>query len=159
MRHAKSDWSDNQLSDKQRPLNKRGRAAAPKIASWLSDQDHVPERALVSAAVRTQETWDLMKSSFPKVSTETSDAIYLADPNILTDHIKRQSVQTLLLIAHNPGIAWLARSLLAEMPAHPKFDKYPTAAVLVAQFPISNWQELKAGSGSLVNFVVPDDLP
>ncbi len=158
MRHAKSDWSQDGLSDKQRPLNKRGREAAPKAASWLRVKGHVPDRALVSSATRTQETWDLMKSDFPETSTEASDAMYLADPHILADHIKRQSARTLIVIAHNPGIAWLAKSVLAETPTHPKFDKYPTAAVLVAQFSISDWQELKAGSGSLVNFVVPGDL-
>ena len=31
MRHAKSSWKDSALSDHERPLNKRGREASPKV--------------------------------------------------------------------------------------------------------------------------------
>jgi phosphohistidine phosphatase len=35
MRHAKSSWKYPELSDHERPLNKRGRKAAGKIAKEL----------------------------------------------------------------------------------------------------------------------------
>ena len=35
MRHAKSSWSDPSLDDHDRPLNKRGRRDAPRIALEL----------------------------------------------------------------------------------------------------------------------------
>ena len=158
MRHAKSDWGSLNLSDKERPLNKRGRAAAPKIAAWLGDRDHQPDHVLVSSAARTLETWDLMQELFPTATVETSDALYLADPRTLAEHIKSKSAQSLMLIAHNPGIAWLAQTLVKEAPQHTKFNKYPTSATLVAQFAISGWRELKVGSGTALDFVVPSDL-
>ena len=39
MRHAKSSWSDASLDDHDRPLNKRGRRDAPRIAQELHDRD------------------------------------------------------------------------------------------------------------------------
>ena len=35
MRHAKSSWKYHDLSDHERPLNKRGRKAAVKVAKEL----------------------------------------------------------------------------------------------------------------------------
>ena len=37
MRHAKSSWFDASLDDHERPLNKRGRRDAPRMAQELRD--------------------------------------------------------------------------------------------------------------------------
>ena len=47
MRHAKSDWNHPGLADHDRPLNKRGRKAAPAMGAWLT-----ADRALVEKAVK-----------------------------------------------------------------------------------------------------------
>jgi len=39
MRHAKSDWSNYELSDFDRPLNKRGIKAAANMGTFLNQQD------------------------------------------------------------------------------------------------------------------------
>ncbi|MEE3099475.1 MAG: histidine phosphatase family protein, partial [Pseudomonadota bacterium] len=57
MRHAKSDWGDPGLGDHDRPLNDRGRRAAPRMGAWLAAQGAFPDAALLSSARRVQETW------------------------------------------------------------------------------------------------------
>ena len=84
MRHAKSDWNDPGLSDKERPLNARGNDAAPQMARWLLDQSIVPDRVCCSSAVRTRETLECMLGVFVEAEqtkgTEKTyfDELYLA---------------------------------------------------------------------------------
>ena len=47
MRHAKSSWSDASLDDHNRPLNKRGRRDAPRIAQELHNREWIPDRIRV----------------------------------------------------------------------------------------------------------------
>ncbi len=57
MRHAKSSWKHAGLTDHQRPLNKRGRKDAPRVARALIERGWTPRRVLSSDAARTRETW------------------------------------------------------------------------------------------------------
>ncbi|MDD9893339.1 MAG: histidine phosphatase family protein, partial [Gammaproteobacteria bacterium] len=43
MRHAKSDWNHPGLADHERPLNKRGQAAAPEMAKRLAARGDAAE--------------------------------------------------------------------------------------------------------------------
>ena len=57
MRHAKSSWDNSALSDHERPLNARGRKAAPHVGLCLQGLGYQPERVFVSDSMRTSETW------------------------------------------------------------------------------------------------------
>ena len=59
LRHAKSDWSGEE-PDIDRPLAKRGRRQAPDTGRWLARSIHGIDLAVVSPAVRTRKTWDLV---------------------------------------------------------------------------------------------------
>ncbi len=56
LRHAKSSWSDPTARDHERPLNDRGRRAAPLVGDYLRREDLVPDLVLCSSARRTCET-------------------------------------------------------------------------------------------------------
>lgn len=56
LRHAKSSWKDDSVTDHDRPLNKRGRKAAPLVGHLLRDQHLVPDLITSSSAVRAQTT-------------------------------------------------------------------------------------------------------
>src|SRR3954471_7418828 len=89
LRHAKSDWSRPGLPDRDRPLNARGREAAPAMAAHISTHGLVPQRAIVSSAVRTQETWKLMTPAFRrKPETIFETRIYDASPQTILSVIK-----------------------------------------------------------------------
>ena len=57
MRHTKSSWDDPWQGDHARRLNGRGRRSAEALGNWLRAKGHLPDVALSSDAVRTQETF------------------------------------------------------------------------------------------------------
>ena len=77
LRHAKSDWGNPGLDDFDRPLSKRGRNAAPRVAAWMRESDFVPELVLCSSARRTMETWERMAPVLGEIPTEHHSALYL----------------------------------------------------------------------------------
>jgi len=64
-----------------------------------------------------------------------------------------------LMLGHNPGIAEFAALLVAAPPDHERFDDYPTGATLVVSFDIADWSALHPGTGTVVQFLTPHDLP
>lgn len=148
MRHAKSAW-DNHRNDIDRPLNARGRKAAVALGDWLRTTQHEPELALVSAAKRTQETWDLLALGCP---VQFKADLYLAPPSRIIKYARMAKANCVLILAHSPGIAELAAELVNAAPLHDRFMDYPTGATLVVE------TTLCPGSGVVIDFVVPKDL-
>ncbi|MCU0710913.1 MAG: histidine phosphatase family protein [Pirellula sp.] len=135
MRHAKSDWNQNE-PDKRRPLNPRGRAAAPRMAEWLRESAFWPDVLLCSTATRTVETWQLMceKDGAGDAQVEFLDELYLAHElviyQMLCDYWTRSNAcETLMVLGHNPGMENLV-AMIAGVPL-----EMPTAAVAVFCFP------------------------
>lgn len=158
-RHAKSSWSDADLDDHSRPLNKRGRASAKAIGRWLADHRYTPEEVLCSNAERTRETWALIADKLVGVpAAEYKPTLYLADPETMLAELRGASAQTVMMVAHNPGSAYMARRLVAEPHPHEKFHHYPTAATAVITFDADSWADVSWGTGRVAEFVVPREL-
>ena len=155
VRHAKSGWGNPDLSDRDRPLNKRGQRAAPVMAAWLQDQGYLPDMALVSDARRTQETWALMDLGVP---ASFHAGLYLAEPNEILAHVAQTDADTVMVLAHNPGIGELSIELAVDWPKHERFIQFPTASVCVLRFDVANWSDLTEASGTVLDFVTPHDL-
>lgn len=154
IRHAKSDWSHD-LPDHDRPLNKRGRDAAPAIGSWLRKNGCLPDEALCSTATRTRETLALLNTPAP---TRFERALYHAAPETMLEILKSAQGDSILMLGHNPGIAVFAEEMLQAAPDHPRFAAYPTCATLVARFDIDDWSRLQPHSGTAQAFIVPREL-
>ncbi len=60
LRHAKSSWKDDNLPDRERPLNKRGQEDAPKMGALLRKHDLLPDLVLSSPAQRARSTAELV---------------------------------------------------------------------------------------------------
>lgn len=132
LRHAKSDWSDEGLLDKDRPLNPRGKKAAPDMAHWIEKHQLIPDRILCSTAKRTRETLERMQqmwSASPEV--HFIDRLYLASPKIILEEAMGHAggAESVLIIGHNPGIEMLATQLTDE----PSEMRTCTIVVLEAQ--------------------------
>ena len=156
MRHAKSDWGDNSLSDHDRPLNRRGMADAPLMARWLAENDLIPDQILCSSAERTRETVELMVQVWPgELSSSAVDSLYLASPDTIVSMIRSgfSGAKTLMVVAHNPGMAYLA-SMLAG-----KGVDMPTAAIAVFGVSHSEWDDLDSETPlELTHFMRPKAL-
>ena len=164
LRHAKSDWSTPGQRDQDRPLNARGREAAPKMGAYMVRHALNPDLIIASPAKRVTETLDLVLAAFdrrPKLRSEA--AVYEAGPNALLDVVKQTppAVHSLLLVGHNPGLGELAALLIAsgEVEARQRLiEKFPTAALAVIDFALDDWGKLHPRAGRLDRFVVPRAL-
>lgn len=166
LRHAKSAWNDSTIPDRDRPLNPRGRRSAGMIRRAMRDLGLTPDLVLVSTAKRTMETLEALEPWDDTPLVEPLEALYLADmPQLLT--VLRdvaETVRSVLLIGHNPGVHDLALALAETRSLHTPSDAlraltagYPTGAL--AEFVIAGqWGQLGAGGGRLVRFVTPRTL-
>ena len=149
MRHAKSSW-DMPLDDHSRPLNPRGRKAAKALGDWLRDKGHVPEQAIISDAVRAQETYARLGVDADMTAHRS---LYLAPASSMWVEItKRASADYVLVVGHNPGIGVLA-GLIGDH-SHPRFEDYPTGATMVVAIQKTDGPP----RGHVLDFVVPRDL-
>lgn len=158
-RHAKSSWDDPLMSDHDRTLNKRGRESASAIGRWLAKEGYRPDQAFVSSAERTRETWDLIsKAGFFDVEPDIAPSLYLAEPDVVLNILKGAKGKTVFVTAHNPGMAYTAKGLLAVPHADSTFDRYPTGATSIIEFDEDDWSHVMWRAGRLVDFVVPRAL-
>ena len=157
LRHAKSDWSNSQLSDHDRPLNGRGQYDAPRMGAWLKQQKMVPELIISSTAERALTTAELvaLASEF-EGELRSMKELYLAGPPTYIEILNEvaDSYERVMVVGHNPGMAELV-SLLTD-----KDQPMTTANVAVVDLPISSWGELSLFSdGRLKHHWRPKDLP
>ncbi|MDE2198345.1 MAG: histidine phosphatase family protein [Rhodospirillales bacterium] len=167
MRHAKSSWDDPKLADHARPLNPRGRAAARVMRQVMRDLGLAPDLVLVSSARRTLQTMEALEPWDETPLVEPMDGLYLAGAPQLLAALRgvAETVRSVLLIAHNPGLHELAMMLIGETamdPANPMMRKlaegYPTGAL--AEFAgHTAWAALDSGKLHLQRFLCPRDMP
>ena len=164
MRHAKSCWDDPSLDDFDRPLNKRGKKAARRMAAHFRQAGVAPSLILCSSAKRTIQTLDLLGPALEGIAVSVEPAIYDAAMDTLRDRLGRldDAVGAVLLIGHNPGLARLAEALAGGNgdPAALKrlSAKLPTGALVTLESDIAHWADLAEGSCRLVSLVAPADL-
>lgn len=106
MRHAKSSWSSPSASDKERPLNERGKRDAPRVGAELRRLGWVPDRILSSDSVRTMETFTRMKDALGFEGTpEWRASLYHGGLEELREALRSlpPEVRTALVLGHNPG--------------------------------------------------------
>ncbi len=90
LRHAKSSWDDTGLDDFDRPLNARGQRDAPRMAGEMNRRGWFPQRAIISAARRTRQTWDLLEECLPTACEAVIDPdLYEARPDAILASIRK----------------------------------------------------------------------
>jgi phosphohistidine phosphatase len=156
MRHAKSSWKDDALPDHERPLNKRGRLDAPRMGRLLRARGLEPQAILSSTAVRARATAAAVAEALafegeisrqPGFYSEAPDAYFVA--------LRRlpESVETALVIAHNPGLEDLLATLTGEE------ETLSTAAIAHVRLSLASWPDLSPDTeGALVDLWRPRAL-
>ena len=167
LRHAKSSWDDRDLSDHARPLNPRGKQAAEAMRDSMATLGLVPDLVLVSTSRRTQETLAAFEPWAETPLVEAMDSLYLASSATLLSTLQEvaETVRSVLVVGHNPGIHELAMTLIgahALTLGNPDMRRlsegYPSGALAEFSLP-GPWGELAEGGGRLVRFICPRDLP
>ncbi len=110
IRHAKSDWASPGLDDHDRPLNERGRRDAPVMAGRLAARGIRADALLSSTALRARTTADAFAAALG-VATELREDLYGAPARALLSHAAATGTQTVVVVAHDPGMTVLADQL------------------------------------------------
>lgn len=165
LRHAKSGWDDTVARDFDRPLNAKGRRAARAMGSHLRSGGLHPDRVTASPAARVTETLEEFATGLGETLAPAWDTrAYLASAETLLDIVREtpDSAETLLLVAHNPGLEELVLLLVPETGGQAARleveEKYPTASIAEITFAADHWADVKPGEGTLARFVRPRDI-
>ncbi len=166
MRHAKSDWSDPWLADRERPLAPRGERDALRMGLWLRETSLVPDKVIVSPARRAVQTWRGVSTALDRtVPVEVDARLHVFDDHgPLLEAIRENGgdAHILLVIGHNEAVHDLALTLArtGNAAALERLRKsFPTAAVAVIDLPGAQWPTLRERTpGRLVHLMRPKDL-
>jgi phosphohistidine phosphatase len=161
LRHAKSSWKDPGLDDLDRPLNKRGRETAKTMAAYLRRAKIKPDVVLCSTALRAKQTLEPIAKAIKPPGVAFESRIYeVAQPELLNLRDLPESVESALMIGHNPGLHDLALALAeAESRKHlpPAEGKFPTGAMATFRFD-GAWKELRSNGATVLSFTSPKEV-
>lgn len=163
MRHAKSSWAVPGAKDFDRELNDRGLSDLENISRELLSREYNPEVILCSPAERTRQTLDGIQSAFSDhVEIVFDKSLYASDVRSYMEILQNLgAVSSVLIIGHNPMCGSLVSGLVGDGS---KSDiakiayRYPTATVSVLDFDITDWNQLKAGTGTLVDCLLAKEF-
>jgi phosphohistidine phosphatase len=117
MRHAKSAWNTEAPDDHSRPLNKRGRRDAPRVAEELAELGWLPELVVSSDSQRTRDTWQGMQPSLgDAVQVRFVRTLYHAGIDAVRLELADvdDAVATVMVLGHNPGWEEVVEELSGE---------------------------------------------
>ncbi len=154
VRHGKSSWDYENISDIDRPLSPRGINNAYLMAKKLSERKVVPDRFITSPANRALYTSIIFSRvlKFPYEKIQISDSIYMGYTDDLLELVKSQdkSVSNLLIFGHNPAFTAMANQLMDNY-----LDNIPTAGIVSLTYSIESWAEIGKTSPSKDFFDYP----
>jgi phosphohistidine phosphatase len=155
VRHAKSSWDDITLPDVERPLNKRGKKDAPKMAKRLRKKEIKIDAFISSPAKRAIKTAELFIKEFDRDKDEIIlvPGLYHAaiDSFYQAIHDADNGFNSIALFSHNPGITVFAN----ELNDNANIDNMPTCSIFAVKADINNWNEFKEASREFWFFDYP----
>ena len=161
LRHAKAEPAGS-VADVLRPLALLGRKQAARVGPALVAADVVPEVVLCSDAVRTRQTWDLLRSGLGENEPEAiiSNEIYTAGVAEILELVAAVDprVRTVLVVGHEPTMSAVAAFLAgpgSDPAAYAQVQVgVPTAAYSVLEAGLS-WADWTKGSAVLTTLDRP----
>ena len=154
VRHAKSSWEDDTLSDFERPLNERGQKEALSMAQQAAMSEWRPDLIVCSTALRAQQTMRYFVSALDpdgNVEVRHEKNIYDATIASLLDIVNGlpKEANRVILFGHNPGFSKLLAFLTGE------YYDMPTCACGLVQMEIEDWIYLYENCGTLKAYNYP----
>lgn len=143
------------LPDFERPLNERGKRAAPLIGRFMRERKLKPDLIVCSPAKRTRETIALvLEAAGIKSPLRYDERIYEASMGNLLEIISglEDDKTEVMLVGHNPGFENLLERLTGES------IRMSTATLARIALNIENWSEAASSGGQLELFVKAKEL-
>jgi phosphohistidine phosphatase len=153
VRHAKSDWSHQGLSDFERPLNERGLRNAPFMADQFAEAGHQLDFILTSPANRaiTPAGYFKRRLGLTDKQWDTERKIYEADSTRLLSIVNglEDSHNSAMIVGHNPGLSSLVQMLTGEWVV------MSTCSIAEIEIPFDSWSMVSEGTCNLISFDFP----
>jgi phosphohistidine phosphatase len=147
VRHAKSSWDIENISDVDRPLSLRGIRNAYEMARRLKIERNIPDRFISSPANRALHTASIFVNvfelSYDRLQIDTR--IYGHSIHEIQEIISEQpaEIKKLMIFGHNPDLTELAKEYVKK----PIFE-IPTCGIVALTFNCDKWSGI--GRGTLV---------
>jgi phosphohistidine phosphatase len=152
IRHAKSNWSNPNLDDFDRPLNKRGKKNAPFMGKVLAIKGIHPDLIISSPSYRARETtqYIIKKLNF-KNEIMYNEYLYESSLKTIIEIVNfiDDSHEIVFIIGHNPALNMLAFYLT-------DFNQnLPTCGIVQIEFTCQSWREINKKNAKFVSFDYP----
>lgn len=153
LRHAKSSWDQQSLSDVERPLNKRGIMATKIMAGALADAGCEFNNVFTSPAVRAYTTIENIASHLPRqnIQWQIDDELYTFNAGALFDwcHALSDDLDDVMVVGHNPAITELTNRLTGS-----NIIDAPTCSYIQMEFD-GHWKDLGKNTAKRIKFLTP----
>jgi phosphohistidine phosphatase len=151
VRHAKSSWSDMNLSDHDRPLNGRGKKDGPFMAQLLAARSKERPVLVSSTALRAHTTAKFFAKALGQAETDIKleKAIYDASTMTLQQIITRLNPEwdVVALFGHNPGFTMLANLFYEDN----YLDNLPTCGIVeIVGESVNNWDDFSPATAKVI---------
>jgi phosphohistidine phosphatase len=153
LRHGKSDWDADYETDHDRPLAKRGQAAASLMGKFLVTLRQIPDQVVSSSAVRAHDTVRLATEAGDwSCPVNTTRKLYGVPPENVLNVIRGcdDSKDRVLVAGHEPTLSELAGGLIGQASI-----KFPTGAISRIDLAIESWKDADFRRGTLVWLLTP----
>jgi phosphohistidine phosphatase len=157
VRHAKSTWDYENVSDIDRPLKLRGIKNAYEMARRLKIDHNIPDFFISSPANRALHTacifLTVFEASFEKMKIEAG--FYGKGTEDILTIIKQQPaiIRKLMIFGHNPDFSELARAFSKQ----PLFE-LPTCGIAAYTFDCAEWSDIDCNNLKSEMFDFPKNL-
>jgi len=141
VRHAKSSWDYEEISDIDRPLSIRGIKDAAMMADRLKSRNQIPSLMISSPACRAMQTATIFSRVLkcPCEELIIIEKIYQGSMHEIMNILEKvdDRYSSVMIFGHNPDFTMLANHFLK----HP-VDNVPTAGVVTLNFSSGNWKDI-----------------
>lgn len=141
VRHGKSSWGYENVSDIDRPLKNRGIRNGYEMAGRLVSKGFIPDKIITSPATRALHSamifLRVLKVSLQDIAMD--EILYHGMEQDIIDRLKStdNNVNTLMIFGHNPTF-----TSLANVFTQGEIDNIPTTGVVILKFSTDKWNSI-----------------
>ncbi|WP_033958674.1 SixA phosphatase family protein [Psychroserpens jangbogonensis] len=154
IRHAKSSW-EHDVNDAERPLKKRGFRDAALVSNAFKNTSFTPDIIFSSPANRASSTCRIFMNilNYDDHILHIEDELYDFSGQNVIDFIAKidDSYEKVMIFGHNHAFTSICNIFGDQF-----IDNLPTSGLVVINFDVTSWQNIKKGTTKLTIF--PRDL-
>jgi len=157
IRHAKSDWGNDTITDLLRPLNERGYSDGQILAKQLAQKIAPPQLWLTSPAIRAYSTALLFAEAFNYDAEKLiiNKKIYEAGIKTLQGIVTSlpDAIETAFMFGHNPGFTKFFNEFSDAFA-----DNIPTCGVISLSNDVLSWKDFLSSKTKNDYYLYPKEF-